>query len=205
MTSNVPMRDDDPINLNLARTFRRVGRFGFWLQIVIGAIPIVIGVLVLSRATILPGGRFAVIGYFALFSLLILVFTTLWFLRYARLARHIEQKDGKWTHRRLTRAVAIGLGASSAGILFSTVVMIVEVSYLLIIFLEMPQGGLPVIQTSADHASWVSAIDALSLMALVLMVAAEVIVLVLGLWLLHRVTTATAEHEKTSEPLPATS
>jgi hypothetical protein len=67
------------------------------------------------------------------------------------------------------------------------VVMKIEVGHLLFYFLSAPQGGVPVFQTAgAAPASWVSAVDMLSLMALLLTLAAEIIVLVLGLWLLFR-------------------
>lgn len=181
----------DPADLSLAKSFRRVGWVGFWVQIVIGAVPLTVGagLFLFNRNVVLPGGRFDLVGYLAIAGLLILVFTTLWFLRYARLGKRLEQGAEAPSQRRLSRIVWTGLTASSIGILFSTIVMVVEVTYLLINFLEAPQAGLPVIQTTTGDggASWISALDMVSLMALILTVAAEIIVLVLGLWLLHRV------------------
>ena len=80
------------------------------------------------------------------------------------------------------------MAASSVGILFSTIAMVVEVACLLINFLEAPQAGLPVVQTNLGEgaAFWISAIDMVSLMALILAVAGEIVVLMLGLWLLYR-------------------
>ena len=53
-----------------------------------------------------------------------------------------------------------------------------------------PQGGIPTLQTtpSSVDGSWVSAVDLASLMMLVLMLAAEVIATMLGMWLLFRTT-----------------
>jgi len=175
----------------LGRTFRRIGWLGFWVQLVIGSIPLIIGatLFLFNRSALIPGGSLNLIGLLALASMLILAFTTLWFWRYVRVGRSIEQGDSKWTPSKLSRIVWTGLTASCIGILFSTVVMVAEVAYLLVNFLEAPQAGLPVIQTTSGEAgaTWISAIDMMSLMALILTVAAEIIVLVLGLWLLSRV------------------
>lgn len=181
----------NPSHDRLGRTFQRVGRLGFWVQLIIGSVPMIVGaaLFMFSRSVMLPGGRFSLIGFLALASLVILAFTTLWFLRYINIGKSLEQGERKWTQEKLSRAVWIGLTASCIGILFSTVVMVAEVTYLLVNFLEAPQAGLPVIQTTSgeEAVSWISAIDMMSLMALILTVVAEIAVLVLGLWLLSRV------------------
>jgi hypothetical protein len=74
-------------------------------------------------------------------------------------------------------------------------VMTLEAANLLFYFLKSPQAGMPVIQTSgAEGVHWVSAIDMVSLMALILITFAELIVLVFSLWLLFRSTSASAEY-----------
>jgi hypothetical protein len=87
----------------------------------------------------------------------------------------------------LTRAAWTGIFASVVGILFSILVMMIEVSHLLFYFLTTPQGGVQVVQTTgSDSASWVSAVDMLSLLALIVTLLVELIVLASGLWLLYR-------------------
>lgn len=161
---------------------------GFWAQVILGVAPIVLGsaAFLVSASVIAPGSRFNLIGLLAIGSLLILLFTTLWFRRYARIGMRLGTEAGAISPRALLRIVWTGLAASSAGILLSIVVMIFEVGYLLFRFLEAPQGGVPVIQTTGD-AAWISAIDMLGLLALVFTLAAEIIALVLGLLLLSRV------------------
>jgi hypothetical protein len=84
--------------------------------------------------------------------------------------------------------------ASSIGLLFSMMVMMIETGHLLFYFLAAPQGGVPVFQTpGAGPASWVSAVDMVSLMALSLFVFAELVVLILSLWLLFRTMQVSAE------------
>jgi hypothetical protein len=74
--------------------------------------------------------------------------------------------------------------------------MLIEVAHLLFYFLSTPQGGVQVVQTtSSDSASWVSAVDMLSLLALILCLLAELIVLAFGLWLLFRTSLAAAKEQ----------
>ena len=92
------------------------------------------------------------------------------------------------------RAAWLGVAASALGILFSMLVMLFEVAQLLIHFLRAPQAGVPVIQTTAAAtASWVSAADMMSLMALIFGMFGEIAVLAFSLWLLFRTTIASAE------------
>jgi len=66
-------------------------------------------------------------------------------------------------------------------------IMLFEVAQLLIHFLRAPQAGVPVIQTTgAGTATWVSAADMMSLMALILGMFGELTFLILSLWLLFR-------------------
>jgi hypothetical protein len=122
-----------------------------------------------------------------LVSLAMLVFTTLWSYRYTRLAKRINDPEGRPTDSALSNITWTGIFASTVGILISIVVILIEVAHLLFYFLSMPQAGVPVIQTS-EQASFVSSVDMLSLMALTFTLLAEVIVLVFSLWLLFRVT-----------------
>ena len=174
----------------LSGYFRRMGRIGFLTQCWLAIVPIAIGFVafLVSDNVLAPGARFSVVGLLAFASLLILFFTTFWFWRYAR----ISQTLGDYSGKDLTRMVWIGLYASSAGILLSIIVALAEVAYLLFRFLEAPQGGVPVLQTSVDEASWVSAIDLLSLLALILTISAEIVALVLGLLILNRILLATS-------------
>lgn len=182
---------------SLAKTFSRLGWIGFWLQIVIGSIPLLLTVYVFVFAR-LPAGSpragLALVEYLTIASLLILVFTTVWFYRYTRLAKRIADPQSCPPAPSVTQSVRTGLVASSLGILFSMLVMLIETAHLLFYFLAAPQGGVPVIQTTGGGpTSWVSAIDMASLMALSLFVFAELIVLIFGLWLLFRTTQAATE------------
>src|SRR5262249_5664238 len=136
----------------------------------------------------------------AIGSLLVLAFTTFWFYRYTRLAKRITDPERRPSERAFKRAAWTGVVASTAGILFSIVVMLFEATQLFFYFLRAPQAGVPVVQTTAGGpTSWISAADMLSLLALNISLVVEVGVLALSLWLLFRSTIALAEVLRTDD------
>lgn len=193
--------DDSKIE-GLAKTFRRFGRLGFWLQVVLGSFPVVLllYIFLFTGSLSVSGTRagLPLVEYLTLFSLLILVFTTIWFSRYPALGRRLLDPETRPTKQRILRTLSIGLVASSIGAIFSMLVLLVEVGQLLFYFMSAPQGGIPAIQTTPGSvgggASWVSTVDMASLMALLLSLTAEVIVLVFGLWLLFRTIHSVGEY-----------
>ncbi len=184
---------------SLAKSFRRLGWSGFWLQIVAGAFPLLLMLymFVFSRSTTGPRVGLPLVEYLTVASFLILVFTTYWFYRYTGLGQRIADASARPSQTELIATVWTGVVASVLGILFSMVVMLLEVGHLLFYFLSAPQAGVPVIQPQGmgmAAASWVSAVDMMSLMALIITLGAEVAVLAFGLWLLFRTTQSSAEY-----------
>ena len=181
---------------SLGRAFYRLGWTGFWLQVVFGTLP-VIGMaysFTLARSDPAPRGGLGFVEYLTVINLLSLLFTTLWSYRYTRLGRRILDPDRRPPEAEVIGAVWTGVVATTAGMLFSMVVILIEAANLLFYFLKSPQAGIPVIQTSgAESPHWVSSIDMLSLMALILILFAELIVLVFSLWLLFRTTMGAPE------------
>jgi hypothetical protein len=191
MTTNDSLASD-----GLAKTFLRLGWIGFWLQIAFGAIPLILAIYaVIFTRNAGPGtrGGLLLIEFLTFAGLLVLVFTTVWSYRYTRLAKKMTDPARRPSDSQLRRAAWTGVTASAIGIVFSMLVMLFEVAQLLIYFLRAPQAGVPAIQTtSSGEATWVSAADMMSLMALVLTVFGEFAVLGLSLWLVYRTVTASA-------------
>src|SRR5262245_40426685 len=166
---------------SLAKAFYRLGWIGFWLQVVFGSAPILamIYYLAFSRSDTAPRSGLPFVEYLTIANLLTLVVTILWSYRYTRLARRIADPARRPPEAYVIRCVWIGLVAITIGMLFSMIVIFVEAANLLFYFLKAPQAGMPVIQTSGSEAiHWVSAIDMISLMALILTMFSELIVLV---------------------------
>lgn len=177
---------------SLAITFERTGRTGFWAQLVLGTFPVVVMAFVLFYAGNLSGTRAGVpiVEWLTLGNILLLFFTTFWFHRYRSLGKRIADPVARPTGEEVAGKVWTGLMASGLGILFSILVMLFEVGQIFFYFLTAPQGGVPTVQVNG--ATFVSAIDMASLMALVMTMAAEVLVTMMGLWLLFRTSRAYA-------------
>ncbi|WP_295430842.1 DUF3611 family protein [uncultured Thiodictyon sp.] len=65
----------------LAKTFTRLGRIGFWLQVVLGSIPLVVMfyVFVFSGSISGPRSGLPIVGLLSLANMLVLLFTIVWF------------------------------------------------------------------------------------------------------------------------------
>jgi hypothetical protein len=178
--------DEQMLNDNLARQFLWAGRVGFWTQVGIGSISLVMAIsaFLLDRRTgVGTRGAVALIQYLTLASLLLLAFTAIWSYRYMLIGKRIAD-FGIPEVASLSRTVWIGLVASTVGIVFSMLIMLFEAVQLFLYFLRAPQAGVPVVQTTSGPTSWVSAGDVLSLTVIILTTFVEVLVLALGLWLL---------------------
>lgn len=180
----------------LARAFSRVGWLGFWAQVTIGAIPVVLMIyaVIFGRAmTAGTRGGLTIIQYLAIADLLVLAFTTAWSYRYTRLGAWLAQPEHRPSFSRVQKAVWTGIMGSALGIILSVLVMLFEVVQLLIYFLRAPQAGVPVIQTApAGPSSWVSAADMVALLALNVSLLVELVVIAFSLSLLFRCTRASA-------------
>jgi len=197
---------------SLAKALSRLGWAGFWLQLVVGSIPILVMLyyMAFSSSPSAPRSGFPFIEYLTIVDLLLLLFTIFWSYRYTRLAKRIMDPERRPTEAYVIGVVWTGVLVSTIGMLFSMIVMLIEAASLLFYFLKAPQGGIPVIQTGSEAVYWVSSVDMVSLIALILTLFAELIVLVFSLWLLFRTTLGSpefphaADEAVTTGPKPAT-
>lgn len=173
----------------IAKAFARLGWIGVCFQLVMMILPLfMLGYVIYGKAT---GTRqlFDLTEYLAIIGLLILAFTTFWSFYYTRIAKKIRDPEQRPSLDTLEGKLWVGLWASSLGIAVSLITLFIEATWLLMLFLKAPQGGVPIIRTEVDNrADWVSAIDAVSLLAEVSTLAGEFLLLGLTLWLLFRVT-----------------
>jgi hypothetical protein len=182
---------------SLAKAFWRLGWAGVWIQIVIGSIPVLLAIyaLIFGRS---PGagtrGGSLLIECLAIAGLILMVFTTIWSYRYTRLGKQIADPARRPSEFEIRRVAWIGVAASAVSILFSMLVILFEVVQLLIYFLRAPQAGVPAVQTTGGgQASWVSAADMMSLLALTVSLFGELTILVFSIWLLFRSMMASSE------------
>lgn len=172
----------------IGRSFTRLGWIGVWVQAVLTIIPLsVLGYILMGKVTN-ADAAFGIMDYLAMFGLAVLGFTTFWSYRYTRLGKRIADPQRCPSRSSVTRTLWIGLWIGSVGIVVSLLLMIAEVLRLLWLFMKAPQGGVPVMQTQIeDRATWVSALDVVSLLAELCTLVGELLVVGLTLWLLYRV------------------
>jgi hypothetical protein len=181
---------------SLGRAFSRLGWAGFWLQIVFGSLPIIVMVyyFIFSGSAAVSRSGLPFVEVLTVVNLVILLFTLFWSYRYTRLGRQLMDPQKRPTESSVVQIVWTGVAASTIGMLFSMTVLLLEAGNLLFLFLKAPQGGIPMIQTSSGEGMYgVSAVDMVSLIALILTLFAELIVLVFSLWLLFRTTLGSQE------------
>jgi hypothetical protein len=186
-----------PLNpKSLARHFSRLGWTGFWLQLALLLVPIILLLYVLFIGSAESAQRKGInLGnYLSYGSLLVMLFTTFWFYRYTRLAKQIANPESCPPESSVLQTLWIGLGAGALGIFFSMILMTNAVLRLLFILLATPQTGVPFTALGGDPSQTLSAIDAVSLTTLLLILTAELIVLAFSLWLLFQATRPAAEN-----------
>jgi hypothetical protein len=195
MSTSIPNSIAPSNESSIARSFTRLGWAGFWLQLVFGSLPVLVMIyyFAFTRAPARPRDGLRFVEYLTILNLSMLVFTTLWSYRYTRLAKRISDTERRPPHSYVVGTVWTGIVASAVGMVCSMTVMLIEAATLLFYFLKAPQGGIPVIQTGPQAVHWVSSVDMLSLVALILTLFAELIVLFFSLWLLFRATMFSSE------------
>ncbi len=175
---------------SLAKAFSRLGWCGFWALVVMGAIPIIIMVYTFvftGRPSGSSRSGLPFVQFFSTVGFLLSLFIALWFYRYTRIARRLQDPASRPSESSLRRTVWTGLVATILAIFFSMLVLLFEVGTLLYYFLSAPQAGLATVQTTVDGiASWVSAIDIMNLMAVILTLGGDIFALIFGLLLLSR-------------------
>lgn len=185
----------------IARAFVRCGWICFWMQSVLLILPVTALIYLMWTVGIRATVAVRLVNYVALAGLLIMVFTAFWSYRYTRLGTQIAASDRQPPWSSVAKTLWIGLSAALAGMCISLVLLIIDVGGLLLLLMKAPQGGVPVIQTSADdRTSWVSTINVVSLLAELCTVVGEVGLLGVSLWLLFRLTKQFGHFNSADEP-----
>ena len=130
----------------LAGQFSRLGWIGFWIQLVLVSVPIVLMLYVVFFASPVSVQRKGIdlSNYLSYGSLIVMVFTTYWFFQYTRLAEKIADPETRPSLSGVTKNIWIGMWASCLGIFFSMVLLLQAVLRLLFILLATPQTGIPI-------------------------------------------------------------
>ncbi|MGI9320927.1 MAG: DUF3611 family protein [Thiogranum sp.] len=190
---SVPWQPANPERL--AKQFSRLGWLGFWIQLALLAVPIalLVYVLLVSSAESAQRRGIDLGNYLSYGSLLVMVFTTFWFYRYTRLGKRIADPDLRPPQSSALRTLWIGLWVGCLGIFFSMLLLLNAVGRMLFVLMANPQTGMMIAQgMGTDPTKSLSAMDAVSLTSLLVLLTAELLVLTFSLWLLFRTTRPSA-------------
>ena len=207
MPNNLSAQWQPPNPEGLAKQFSRLGWIGFWIQFVLLLTPLVLLVYVLFASSPDSAQQKGIdlSNYLSHGSLLVMLFTTFWFLLYTRLGKRIADPTSRPPLSSVVRTLWIGLWAGCLGIFFSMLLLISAVGRMLFVLMANPQTGIQIAQSlGGDPTKSLSAMDAASLTSLLFVLTAELIVLVFSLWLLFRTirpltTAATADGAEVSD------
>jgi hypothetical protein len=175
----------------LGSQFTSLGRIGFYLQLVLLAIPLMFGVYMMlsGRSASSTTTRFDLGSYVSFASLLIMGFTTFWFYRYMRTGAALQNPQHAPSRSSVVTTVWIGFCAGWLGIVFSVLLLLAATWRMMFVLLTNPQSGLLIAPNLGTNPGYsISAIDAISLTLLVLSLTAELVALGLSLWLLIKLT-----------------
>jgi hypothetical protein len=171
----------------LARAFLALGRIGFWVQFIFLIVVVILGLYVFA----ITGSRARIGNMLAFLGLALPVFTTWWCWHYAQFGRRLGERDDPAPLGAAARKAWIGVWAGSLGVVVSLLSLFGAASALLIVMLANPQVGIQISPASGAAAAYtVSAVDALSIMSLLLTLTAEILVVVLSLRLVFLVAAA---------------
>ena len=162
----------------VARAFVILGRTAFWIQFVF---LIVVGLLSVYMTSVI-GWRAGTGNVLAVLTLALPAFTTWWCWRYARLGRALTAGPSARPTPGPLRSAWVGVWAGTLGSALALLSLFGAASALLVVMLANPQVGIQVSPATAGaNAYTISAIDAVSIMTLLLALTAELLVVAISL------------------------
>ncbi len=162
----------------LASALVRFGGIGFWVQLMFLVIVVLLGFYTFS----ISGGGAGLANVLSFLVLGLPVFTTFWCRRYAAVGRAWSDGGAAPTPASLGRMIWIGVWAGAIGAVASLLSLFGAASALLVTMLANPQVGLQISPATGEAAAYtVSAIDAVSIMSLLLTLTAELLVVAISM------------------------
>ena len=189
----------NPSPQQIARSLRWLGWGGFWLQTLLGFVPLLVVVTtVLSRTGQQSGGFSFGIGL-AIFCLIILIFSIYWCYRYTKLARKVERADSRPAKAQVNRDLRLGLLANLGIMVIAVLVALLRVGELTVRMLILPAGSTVLAPSQAGTMLTQGAIitpsNMITIQAMISAVAAGLIGVIVALLLIFQV----GQHRNTDQ------
>jgi hypothetical protein len=185
--------------------FVSLGRVGFYLQLVLLVVPLllVVYIFLLRRASPADARAVSLGNYISFLSTLVMMFTTYWFYRYIRLGERTRDPARTPPRSVAVSTLWVGFWAGWLGIVLSMLLLFAAAWRMMFVLLSNPQSGMILAPTLGTNPTYsISAIDAVTLSSLVVSLGAELLVLGLTLWLLFRVTWPSRAETKVTRAIP---
>lgn len=193
--SNLPSTNPESVPPPLAKSFLRLGWISFWLQFALGVIPVLLLVFaLLFRGVTTDGPGTTAEVSLAYTSLVFLLFSIFWSFRYTRMGRSLLNSDRRPDASRVMGILRIGLFGNLIGIVCTLMVAMGAVGAMLLNVLSQPQGAIPTLTDprvgigppGLASNQWIVPLDVVWLQALLNNMAAQVVGILVTLYLLNR-------------------
>ncbi|MDM9383828.1 DUF3611 family protein [Chlorogloeopsis sp. ULAP01] len=126
----------------IARSMRWLGWAGFWLQALLGFIPLLVVVTsVLFNPRQQQGGGFSFGIWLAIACLVILIFSIYWCFRYTQLANKLTIRELRPAKSQISRDLKLGLLANLSIMAIAVLIALGRVGELSFKMLTLPQGS----------------------------------------------------------------
>ncbi|HEY9662747.1 MAG TPA: DUF3611 family protein [Allocoleopsis sp.] len=188
-----------PSPQQIARSFRWLGWIGFWLQALLGFIPILVVVGNVVTKPVQTGG-FSFGLWLAVICLIILFFSTYWCFRYTQLANKLESRDLRPAKSQVIRDLQLGILANVGIMAIAVLIALSRVGALTFKMLTLPPGATvitpnPIGTTVATPGAMIAPSNMIAIQAMINAIAAGLVGLVVALLLLYQV----GQHRKSYE------
>ena len=181
-----------PTNLQIAANLRRLGWIGFWCQLILGSIPVVLLTFqwIFSKEQTMAG--IDISNIFSFIDIMTLLFTIFWSFGYTRLGKKLEKGEKSPKKGKILRTIWIGITANLGVILLAILIGIITLGRLLYIILSLPQGATTILQpvpggTMVNPGLVIVPMDILGLLAIMNVILAGLVGVTISLWLLSRI------------------
>jgi hypothetical protein len=179
-----------PTLQQIARSFRRLGWIGFWLQTLLGFIPLlVIVATIVFRTGQQQVSVFSFGLWLAIACLIILIFSIYWCFRYTQLANKLD-RDLRSTKSQMLRDLKLGLVANLSIMTIAVLIALTRVGELTFRMLILPQGSTVIVPnqaTTMTQGALIAPSNMIAVQATIHTIAAGLIGTIVALLLLYQV------------------
>ncbi|BAU63534.1 hypothetical protein STA3757_08990 [Stanieria sp. NIES-3757] len=181
-----------PTPQQIASSLRRLGWIGFWLQALLGFIPLLVTIATILFRTRQQQLRVFSFGlWLAIACLVILIFSIYWCFRYTQLANKLESRELRPTKSQVFRDLKLGLVANLGIMTSAVLIALMRVGELTFKMLILPQGSTVIVPnqttTTMTQGALIAPSNMIAIQAMVNAIAAGLIGTIVALLLLYRI------------------